>query len=78
MLQGRRACDTSRQSLPPEFRPFQYFQRRVPAAQQKTRLGGWAQAGFCCNKSGDTYSRAFGTTIGARKLNCRVEKRERV
>ena len=37
-------------------------------AKEKPRLGQLAQAGFCCKKSGDTYSRAFGTTIGSESL----------
>jgi hypothetical protein len=47
--------------------------RRTGWRNKKPRLSLPAQAGFCCEKSGDTYSRAFGTTIGPESLTAVFE-----
>jgi hypothetical protein len=77
-LEGRRTQRTSEplsQPLPRRERSFAtgLEARRTGWRNKKPRLSLPAQAGFCCEKSGDTYSRAFGTTIGPESLTAVFE-----
>ena len=77
-LEGRRTQRTSEPLSQPISPTGEEFRDGLGSpsywlAQQKTRLSLPAQAGFCCEKSGDTYSRAFGTTIGPESLTAVFE-----